>query len=151
MAEQDASDETGSRAGAFRRRNRRREEFVAKWESRWGPEAAGDIYVFRVLLAVSCACSMSLLTAAILLLFAHASGALYYGVGAAAVLVGPSIQFCSIRPLHRGLEVIRARYGVDRHTRMRLAVLARPAEFDRWVLMSRPDAKRTSSPPRGQR
>lgn len=122
---------------------RRREQYIANWTSRMGEEAAGYIFQFRVLGITACALVVGLQTVAIAAMAAHAFLAAYVVYGVVLLVAVPMI-FYSIRPLHKGMTIIRQRYGVPFRTRTRFpwSSLTRPEVFDRWILENRTESRR---------
>ncbi|WP_415854377.1 hypothetical protein [Sinomonas sp. G460-2] len=128
--------------GFLRDYDRGRETFSARWESRWGPEAARSIYRFRVFYMLGWGIMMATAAVGVLLAFARVPDALYVAVAAVGSASGLPLMYASIRPLSEGLSIIKAGYEVDSRTRIPFSALSRIEDFDGWALLNRRDSPR---------
>lgn len=132
-----ANDRSGP-IGLITAYRERSDRYVATWRSRMGEDAARHIFQFRVLALSACALVVGLQTAAIAAMVAQAFAAADV-MYCALLLVALPLLFYSIRPLHKGMTIIRKRYGLpfQTRTRWRWSTLARTEAFDQWILESK--------------
>lgn len=120
--------------------NRKRERYIEVWTSRMGEEAANSAYDFRMFGSVAGWLMLALAGGGAAAMLAR-NFPLAYTVYGIALLVAAPLTFCTIRPLHKALTIVRKRYGLPSGIRMPWSVLSRTEDFDRWVLENRADKR----------